>query len=117
MAEIAHAFFRATTLAKEIYDISETAKNLDLKKKIAELQLEITKAATRKAEQKTRIELLQAEVAKLKQPIAGDCCPKCRNMTFTFDRSERDPILGVVGVSLRHYRCLSCGLEEAKQTH
>jgi uncharacterized protein with PIN domain len=61
-----------------------------------------------------RLKSLEERVSALEhKPIAsapkGKRCPFCGEEAFFLEKSERDPIMGDVGVMLRTYKCRSCG--------
>lgn len=66
---------------------------------------------------------LPAKVAELEKRIAAlenketsfDACPACKQTAFKLISSKPDPVMGEVGVVLRHYRCDSCGFEEQQK--
>lgn len=60
---------------------------------------------------KDEIQSLRKELAELSQSSLPSC-PKCGRPSFSLKESERDRVMGVVGMFRRLYECTRCGFSE-----
>ncbi len=109
--EIALGVANALSLAKDVYEVGEKLKNMELKKLAAELKLEVLAAQTEIAQLKLEVEELKRTAAS---ESGGERCPRCSKRSFALQRSEPDEIFGVLGRTRRYFKCTSCDYEESK---
>jgi len=65
--------------------------------------------------QRLRDEIKQLK-ANLADTVQGEPCPSCHKRWWRIVSTTPDPTFGVFGVSLRMYKCESCGFSESKQS-
>jgi regulator of replication initiation timing len=110
----------ALSSAKTILDLMKNAKDAQLAIKIsseiANLQGRLIDVQQQVFGLQEENQKLREEARELKAKLADvaemEACPKCRKKAWHVESSRPDPDLGDLGVSLRIYKCDSCGFSE-----
>ena len=85
-----------------------------LERDYTKLQVDYDKLVKVDAEQKTIIEDLKAQIAKLQavdDPSATDLCPYCRRRKGKLVDIKPHKMLGDAGLKIEYYRCTNCNKE------
>jgi prophage DNA circulation protein len=114
----------ALTSVKAILDLLKNANDAQLAMKISSevanvqgklIDVQQQALALQNDNQTLRDEIKNLK-AKLADTIQAEACPGCHKRAWRVVSTSPDPTFGVLGVSLRVYKCDACGFTETKQS-
>ena len=98
----------------DIIKLIKTGATIEAQERIMELRQGLMDLQAENLGLRARVQELETRMQEL-AATSLPRCPRCGKAAFALERSEKDPVMGAVGLFRRLYQCRECGFSEDRQ--